>query len=401
MTLDEALAWLDAAQVFGIKLGLEKTRRLLESEGHPERRLKSIHVAGTNGKGSTCAMIAAILRAAGYRVGLYTSPHLIDFRERIRVDGKMIPPEDTATGLARLRRTCAGWEHPPTFFEISTALALSHFAASGCDYAVLETGMGGRLDATNVVIPVVSVITPLAMDHAEWLGGTIARVASEKAGIIKAGVPAVSAAQEPEAAAVLREKAAAERTPITFVSQSWPGRVALPGLHQNRNAALAVEAVRACGADVSEEAIPRALGEVVWPARFQRIGDRIVLDGGHNPHAVAALAATWREIFGAEKATIIFGALSDKDYAAMIAAFQPIAGGFLFVLVANSRAAAPALFPPLCPAPCRCCEDLPAALALALAAPHRILVAGSLFLAGEALGLLAEKKIFSQAPRPA
>ena len=394
MTFEAALGWLYASEQFGIKLGLENTRSLLESAGHPERKLKIIHVAGTNGKGSTCAMADAILRAGGHRVGLYTSPHLIDFRERIRVDGNMIPQADAASSLARLRRACAGWEHSPTFFEIATVLALSHFAKSGCEYAVLETGMGGRLDATNAVVPVVSVITPLALDHAEWLGDTIARIAAEKAGIIKAGVPVVAAAQEPEAAAVLRDKAAKEESPITFICQPWRGRVALPGLHQHRNAALAVEAVRACGANVSDEAVARALGEVSWPARFQRIGDRLVIDGGHNPHAAVALVATWREVFGAEKATVVFGALNDKDYAAMIAALQPIAGEFLFVPISSPRGTDPALFPPLCLAPCRCCNDLPAALDLALSAPRRTLIAGSLFLAGEAISLLAEKRIF-------
>ena len=388
MTLAESLDWLHATQFFGIKLGLENTRRLLESGGHPERGLKIIHVAGTNGKGSTCAMLDAILRAAGHRVGLYTSPHLVDFRERIRVDGEMIPQAETASGLARIHGACSGWEHSPTFFEISTALALAHFAESGCDYVILETGMGGRLDATNAVMPVVSVITPLAMDHAEWLGDSIPKIAAEKAGIIKAGVPVVSAPQEPAAAAVLDSKAAGEGTSVSYVSHPWSGRVALSGTHQNWNAALALAAVRACGTNVSEEAVARALGEVVWPARFQRIGERIVLDGGHNPHAASALVSAWRQAFGTKRATVVFGALNDKDYAAMIAALQPIAEEFLFVPVASPRSADPALFPPLCSAPSRCCDGLPAALKLAVSGSRPVLITGSLFLAGEALGHL-------------
>lgn len=391
MTPDEALAWLHAAQFFGIKLGLNNTRCLLETVGNPERGLKILHVAGTNGKGSTCAMLDAILRAAGRRVGLYTSPHLIDFRERIRVDGEMIPPEETAAGLTRLRDACRKWDHPPTFFEISTALALSHFAASGCDHVILETGMGGRLDATNAVVPIVSVITPLAMDHAEWLGDTITLIAAEKAGIIKPGVPVVSAPQVPEAAAVLRDAAERKRAPITFVSAPWTGRVALPGLHQKWNAAVAVGAVQMCGADISGEMIAGAIGEVVWPARFQRIGGRIVLDGGHNPHAAAALVTAWREVFGGEKATVVFGALKDKDSAAIIAALQPVAEEFLFVPVASPRGADPAMFPPLSRVPGSCCGDLRRALDLALARPRLILVTGSLFLCGEALALLQKK----------
>jgi len=390
VTLDEALAWLHSTQFFGIKLGLENTRLLLESEGHPERGLKIVHVAGTNGKGSTCAMIDACLRAAGYRVGLYTSPHLVDFRERIRVDGEMIPPEAAAAGLTRLRGACARWEHSPTFFEISTVLALSHFAESGCDYVVLETGMGGRLDATNAVTPVVSVITPLAMDHAEWLGDTIEAIAAEKAGIIKAGIPVVSAPQVPEAVAILREKAKSERAPITFVGEPWSGPVSLPGLHQHWNAAVAAVAVRASGAGVPEETIATALGAVVWPARFQRIGELIVLDGGHNPHAAAALAATWQEAFGRERATVVFGALADKDYAAMIAALTPIAGEFLFVPVASPRTADPAFFQQFVSVPSARFPNLASALEQAKAGSLRILITGSLFLAGEALGLLGE-----------
>ena len=388
MTFEESLAWLYASQQFGIKLGLENSLLLLGAVGNPERQLKIIHVAGTNGKGSTCAMADAVLRAAGLRVGLYTSPHLVDFRERIRVDGKMIPREKAAEWLSRMHRTCSGWEHSPTFFEISTVLALSHFAASECEFVILETGMGGRLDATNAVTPVVSAITPLAMDHAEWLGDTIAKVAAEKAGIIKPGVPVVSAPQEPVAAAVLREKAAQGGSPITFIDRPWPDQVALPGAHQSWNAALAVEAVRNCRANVPEIAIARALAEVYWPARFQQIGSRIVLDGGHNPHAAATLAATWHETFGEEKATIIFGALADKDYASMIALLQPIAGEFLFVPVDSPRAADPRSFPTLCQAPSRCCDTLPAALGRALDDSRRILITGSLFLAGEALASL-------------
>ncbi|MFM8364815.1 MAG: bifunctional folylpolyglutamate synthase/dihydrofolate synthase, partial [Verrucomicrobiota bacterium] len=198
MTLQEALDWLHGSQATGIKLGLENTHRLLAALDHPERKTKFLHVAGTNGKGSVCAMLDSVLRRAGFRTGLYTSPHLVDFRERVRVDGKMIPAEAVANGLSRLREAVRDWEHGPTFFELSTVLALDHFAREGCEIVVLETGMGGRLDSTNAVTPLVSTITPVDLDHREWLGDTIEKIAFEKAGIIKPGIPVVCSPQHPD-----------------------------------------------------------------------------------------------------------------------------------------------------------------------------------------------------------
>ena len=180
MNFQEALDWLNDTQFTGIKLGLDNTHRLLEAIGNPHQRLRFIHVAGTNGKGSVCAMLDSCLRAAGHRTGLYTSPHLVDFRERIRVDGVKISEQETAHGLTRLSETAETWDHKPTFFELSTVLAFDHFHRAGCDVVLLETGMGGRLDSTNVVMPVVSVITPIAMDHMAWLGDSLAKIAAEK-----------------------------------------------------------------------------------------------------------------------------------------------------------------------------------------------------------------------------
>ena len=192
MTWDDGLAWIYSTRETNIKFGLEKTHRLLDALGRPEKNLRFLHVAGTNGKGSVCAMLDAILRRSGYKVGLFTSPHLMDFRERIRVDGKMISRSAAAEGLSRIKGAVEEWENGPTFFEIATILALDHFASQGCDFVVLETGMGGRLDSTNAVTPLVSVVTPIAMDHMSWLGDTLPEIAGEKAGIIKSGVPAVS-----------------------------------------------------------------------------------------------------------------------------------------------------------------------------------------------------------------
>ncbi len=299
MNYSEALAWLYSTQQFGIKLGLENTHRLLAALDRPDPATagRFLHVAGTNGKGSTCAMLDSVLRAAGHRTGLYTSPHLVDFRERIRVNGEMIPEVDVARILTNLRDATSGWDHAPTYFELSTVLALRHFADAGVEFVVLETGMGGRLDSTNAVTPIVSVITPIAMDHAQWLGDTLAKIAAEKAGILKPGVPAVSAAQAPEAAAVLEARASEVGAPLELVREPLDLPLGLGGSHQKANAALAVAALRAGGVSVSDAALRRGLATVQWPGRFQKLGDRFVLDGGHNPHAAAQLVQTWREEF--------------------------------------------------------------------------------------------------------
>ena len=283
MTFDESLTWLNTTQFFGIKLGLENTRRLLDHLGNPERKLRIFHVAGTNGKGSVCAMLDSVFRTAGLRCGLYTSPHLCDFRERMVVDGNRISRKAAAEILTCLREFCKDWPHPPTFFELTTAMALAHFSREKCDVVVLETGMGGRLDATNTVTPLVSIITPIAMDHAEWLGDSIAKIAVEKAGIIKPSIPVVSARQTPEASGVLQNQASGFGSPLMFVEHAYAGQIGLAGAHQKWNAALAVAAIHASGISVPDTTIETGLRDVVWPARFQKIGDQIILDGAHNP----------------------------------------------------------------------------------------------------------------------
>jgi len=392
VTYQESLAWLYSTQQFGIKLGLENTYRLLEAQGNPQDGLKIFHVAGTNGKGSVCAMIAAVLRAAGFRTGLYTSPHLVDFRERIQVDGAMIDRESVAAGLSRLRSDSAGWDHCPTFFEIATVLALEHFAASECDFVVLETGMGGRLDATNTVSPILSVITPIAMDHAEWLGDTIPRIASEKAGIIKPGLPVVSAPQSEEAARVLIDKASASGSPLTFVESPWPDKISLAGHHQAWNAALAELAIRNADLEIDAEIVSRAFAGVEWSARFQRLAERVILDGAHNPHAIATLVAAWNEAFPNERATIIFGALIDKDYGQMIRLLEEIAAEFWFVPISSARTAMLESFPEMTGVRSLVFQDVPSALDAIRASAHPVLITGSLFLAGEVLAAFADPR---------
>ncbi len=391
MTYQQALDWLNGTQFTGIKLGLENTRLLLAGVGNPERHLRFIHVAGTNGKGSVCAMLAACLQASGYKTGLYTSPHLIDFRERIRVDEIMISQVETAAGLTRLRDATAEWDHQPTFFELSTALALDHFERSGCDVVLLETGMGGRLDSTNVVTPLVSVITPIAMDHMLWLGDDIAKIAAEKAGIIKPGIPVVSSPQQAPAKQVLRARADECGSSIRFVDEPYLAEVALDGGHQLLNATLAVAALKESGLSCDAEAIAKGLAAVKWPARFQRLGDRIIIDGAHNEHSVGALVSTWNEVFGDERACIVFGALKDKNYASMLQTLEKIGHRFFFVPVRSERSETPAALGALASLPSDKFHDLRAALTAALADTPRVLIAGSLFLCGEALGILDER----------
>jgi dihydrofolate synthase/folylpolyglutamate synthase len=388
----DALAWVYGRQSFGIKLGLDNTRRLLAAAGNPQSRLRFLHVAGTNGKGSTCAMMDAILRAAGHRTGLYTSPHLVDFRERIRLDGAMIPEDAVAEGLTLLREAAETCDHAPTFFELVTVLAAWWLARGEAEYVVWETGMGGRLDATNAVLPDVAVITPIGLDHQKWLGDTLAQIAGEKAGIIKSQVPVVSAPQAQEVREVLTSTAAGVGAPLTFVSEPWSGGVAgLVGSHQRWNAALACAAVRAAGVRVDADAEVQGLRSVVWPGRFQRVGEDLVIDGAHNPSAIETLIATWREVYGDVRASLVFGAVLDKDIAALLLALRSIADEVWLVPVNNVRGASPEELRLMAEAArfnTIHYGSVEASLAAARAAGRPVLVAGSLFLAGEVLALL-------------
>ena len=394
MTYDEAVAWLYASQLHGIKLGLENIRRLTEALGvhvAGPQTPKFLHVAGTNGKGSVCALLDACCRAAGLRTGLFTSPHLITFRERIRLDGEMISEADVAAGLTKIRALAADWDHEPTFFEITTALALAWFQARGAEIVVLETGMGGRLDATNVVMPVACVLTPIDLDHQQWLGESLAGIAREKAGIIKPSVPVVSAPQADEVRAVFDEVARQQGAELQYITAPLEGYdLALAGSHQSWNAALAVQALSLAGLAVPGEAIARGLREVSWPGRFQQIHPRFIIDGAHNPAAARRLAMTWREVHGDKRASLILGILRDKDVHGICQALLPIAGRILTVPVPNPRTSTPQ---EICKAigqiaprqECIAVRDLPAAIRIAQSMERRTLITGSLFLAGEAL----------------
>jgi dihydrofolate synthase / folylpolyglutamate synthase len=419
MSYKEALAWLYSLQRFGIKLGLENTRRLLDeccSRVSVKRHAgsgnwkaaapaKIIHVAGTNGKGSVCAMIDSICRAQGYRTGLFTSPHLVTFRERIRINGEMISEAAVANGLTTIRNLVAVWDPHPTFFEITIALALRYFSDTTLDVIILETGIGGRLDATNAIQSDVAVITAIDFDHEEWLGNTLEEIASEKAGIIKRGVPVVSAPQAAEATRVIRARAAECEAPLTFVTEAYVrSPISLPGDYQKENAAVAIAAIGAANIAVDEKAIVSGLAAVDWPARFQKWDERTIIDGAHNPGAARSLAQTWRGVFDDQKATLVLAVLSDKDLRGICEALTPIAESVILPKIRSERAAPPKELARVLndiwragASPSDNLKSVPTisvtqsveqALDLARKRPNPILVTGSLHFAGEVLAHL-------------
>ncbi len=391
---EEALAWLYRLQRFGIKLGLESARRLLTESGLDLTGSVVVHVAGTNGKGSVCAMIDSICRAAGHHTGLYTSPHLVSFRERIRVDGRMISEKEAADGLTALRALVADWDPHPTFFELATALALQHFSRAKCSVIILETGMGGRLDATNAVPSNVSIISPIGFDHQQFLGQTLREIAAEKAGIMRPHVPVISSWQLPDAAEAIRSRAAEVDAPLTFVTEPYQASpVALRGTYQRENAALALAAIRTADIEVTEAAVDRGLAEVEWPARFQSWDKRIIIDGAHNPASATVLAQTWREISGDARATLILAILSDKDAEGIYRALAPICEFVFLPQIRSERALPPEdlaetlsrITPEL---PYAITPSLAEALQAARARSAPIVITGSLHFAGEALAHL-------------
>ena len=414
MTYAEAVARLLAlrgGEHAGMRPGLERIETLLEALGNPERRYTLVQVAGTNGKGSVAAMLAAILKADGRRVGLYTSPHLVSFRERIRVDGEAIAEDDVADGFDAIATLVARVD--ATMFEASTALALDHFAREAVDVAVLEVGLGGRLDATTVGTPAVTALARIDLDHQEVLGATLAAIAAEKAAIIRSGV-AVAAAQAPEAAEVLIARAAAVGVPLLMeggelsvrvrardldaqtIDAAGPGwrleglRLPLLGVYQPSNALVALAAARTLG--VRDAACREGLARARWPGRFEvlRARDRIVvLDGAHNPAGAAALAASLTEWFGDTPLTLVFGALRDKDAPGMLAALAPRARRLIFTASSSPRAARPEALRDAAPAGAtvELADSALEALALAAREPRTpiLCVAGSLSLLGDVL----------------
>lgn len=387
--MGEALDWLYSTQFFGIKLGLENTKALIATAQIDVSGAKVIHVAGTNGKGSTCAMIEAIARESGLKTGLFTSPHLVDFAERIRVNGEMIPDEELLEGISSVRELAESVEQAPTFFELALILALRYFMKQGVELIILETGMGGRLDATNAVAKDVAVLTPIGLDHQQYLGDTLAAVAAEKAAIIAPSRVVVTAAQEAEVMQVITETATAKDA-LLILAEPHEGipQLALAGPHQRQNAAVAIEAFSAIHRLPSSTKLAHALGNVEWPGRFEQLkSPEIVLDGAHNAHAARVLVETWKEKFGDERAAIVFAASADKHIQEMIPLFDSIVAEWHLVPCSSPRilpvGEMAELLAECVTTPIYKHESLEAGLRAAVQSECRALAAGSLFLLGD------------------
>ncbi|MBL7073853.1 bifunctional folylpolyglutamate synthase/dihydrofolate synthase [candidate division KSB1 bacterium] len=360
MTYGEAVKFLYDLEGFGIKLGLDNVTRLLGRVGDPHLAFPAIHIAGTNGKGSTAAMLGSTLTAAGYKVGLYTSPHLVDFRERICIGGKKIPKARVVQYVEMIKPAVI--ELKCTFFESVTALGFLYFAEQGIDLAVVEVGMGGRLDATNVVKPLLTIITPIDYDHSEHLGRDLISIAREKGGIIKKGVELVTDGSQPQTADVLKEICRQVQAPFVDSSSTWdlgvprfyrrftsfyPKRsnttptplrgfgkfplvkLTLPGTHQMANVRLvlsACERLKFKHFNIKIDHIIEGLKKVRWPGRMQLVGENplILLDVAHNPGGIKALRENLIQLFSYNKLILVFGVLKHKDYRGMIREMAPI-----------------------------------------------------------------------------
>jgi len=405
MNFRETIEYLYRLRLFGTKLGLEHTHRLAEALGTPQAKLRFVHVAGTNGKGSVCTFLETVLLQAGYKVGTFTSPHLVQFGERIRVLGRPMPQEDLIRWVAEVRKTCDGLPESvrPTFFEFLTCLALRYFADQDCDIVIWETGMGGRLDATNIVDPECAVITNVSKDHQAWLGDTLEAIAREKAGIIKQGAPILTTEQTPEILEIIRSTAKHVEAPFTHVCEDdlpkdiVPG---LPGPHQRLNAALAFQVITSLQAafPVTRKTLLNGLQTAQLAGRFQIIQtkERIaVLDVAHNLAGYACLAKTWKERFGETRCHLIFGSLNDKPWKQGLEMLAPLCHSIHCVPALSQRSESPATMQAYLKDSCasripvRIHEDFRLALKAVDAMDRApVLITGSFYLIGAALAAL-------------
>lgn len=411
----DTLGFLLERKARGVELGVGRMQRFAEALGNPHRAIPCIHVAGTNGKGSVAAMLESVLRAAGWRTGLYTSPHLVQLGERVQVDRIPLTHEELSSYVTELRPVVeelerkSGREAGPSYFEFMTGLAFHHFARRQCDLAVIEVGMGGRRDATNIVIPEVSIITSIGLDHCELLGGSLAAIATEKAGIIKPGRPVVVGRVPPEAAEVIRMVATEQRTNLEFVQvalgedlAAYP-RTNLPGEYQRWNAGTAALAARRLPARwrVTDALVASALMQVAWPARWERAtaGDReVVIDSSHNPEGATVLDANLRALVAETKRApvAVVGALGEARARAILAVVARHAREIHLVAPEQPRACPVAQLRALVPAAFKgrvydgSVETLfPAAgCCTAGVAGDAVVVTGSIYLAGEVLARL-------------
>ena len=363
MNLDQALAYIHSVSWKGSVPGLSRIDQLLELMGHPERRLRFVHVAGTNGKGSTCAMLASIFQAAGYNTGLYTSPYLVKFGERIQVNGEMISDEELCEITEYVKPLADSIEDHPTEFETVTAIGFEYFARKKCDIVICEVGMGGEFDATNVILPPeLSVICNIGLDHTEVLGDTLEKIASAKAGIIKAGTDTVIYRANPSVEAVFEEKCAtmgsrcikADFDSICLISHSLEGQrfnwgrfenldLPLLGDHQLHNAAVVLTAaleLQKKGWHITDEDIRTGIATVCWPGRFEllRRYPLFIVDGGHNPQCIEALVKNINDYLPGRELTVLTGVLADKDYNCMYGNVAPYVREFVTITPGNPRA---------------------------------------------------------------
>jgi dihydrofolate synthase/folylpolyglutamate synthase len=455
MSYDETIHYLYSLQKYGIKFGLKNIGRIMSAFGDPHAAFPSVHVAGTNGKGSTSALVASILQASGFRTGLFTSPHLVSFTERIRIDGQEISETDVIALAGEVRDIISGPEDfSPTFFEVVTAIAMLYFRRNKVDIAVVEVGMGGRLDATNIIMPEVSVVTAISCDHREFLGYSLGDIAREKAGIIKKHVPVVVSGQEPEALRVIEKRALEQEarlflcgrdfaptlnkrdiSEIRFDYHSVDGLVIediilpLPGEHQMQNASVAIKAVElmknrvlipkhertltAHTSPLTPDSIREGIRKVRWPGRLEFIHDKpsVVIDGAHNPAAATVLADTLKKDFrkNFKKIIIILGIMDDKDIKGIMEPLLPVASETILTAPAYSRSASPEKLADVARSlgfsNLRICPTVKAAIDAAMRTaehssstgdhPSLILISGSFYTIGEAKEAFGQKGVLS------
>ncbi len=412
-----SLDYLYGLQKFGMVFGLAQVRSILETVGKPDEELQAIHIAGTNGKGSTAAMMASMLQREGYRVGLYTSPHLVRFTERIQVNGIEISEEEVAelTRWMKERIEASKITSGFTFFDFTTAMAFLYFVQKRVDLGILEVGLGGRLDSTNVITPLLSVITNVAKDHEEILGRSLLKIAGEKAGIIKPGRPLITAATQPRVLHLFSKACERDDVPFYRVGKDfryervgernfhyegihrkiWSIRLNLAGQHQVVNAATALgamEVLEDLGYPVSTEAMIRGLADVRWPGRFEvvRSSPRVVLDGAHNPAGAIALREALRKELRYRRLILLFGIMKDKDMRTILRTLAPLADHIILSRPRTDRASSPELLLRLLGKDrkkAEAVEDLGLAIDKGLSLTDRedlLCITGSLYTVGEA-----------------
>ncbi len=425
MTYEEAIAYIHSVSWKGSRPGLARIKKLLDGLGNPQNGLRFVHIAGTNGKGSVSAMTESVLRAAGYRTGLFVSPYIRFFEERIVCCGEMIAKDDLSRLCAKVRAVADTMEDAPTEFELITAIGFLYFAEQKCDVVVLETGLGGRLDATNVIKdPLLTVITGIALDHTAILGDTVEKIAAEKAGIIKSGAPMLYGGRDLAARRVI--EGAARKAGVPFVASAdiplsvremtlsgtrvdfgaWKNvYIPLLGVYQPQNLATvlsAVDLLRTLGVFVSDEALRAGLSRVVWHGRFEKLSEDplIFSDGAHNPEGIAAATESIKHYFGGEKVILLCGVMADKAYTQMVGTLAPVAWEVYTLTPENPRALSAADLADTFRAagvPATACGSVPEAVSAALAAARAtkrpLFSLGSLYMYKEVVDALAAQGI--------